>query len=196
MFLTVFMVGCTTVVPESDFSRKGPNGQAGNSKVAHLYLYQKTWVDPQVGDYLDVDGGAWGKMKYNLAGETFDFVFNGHGLVPGMNYTLIYYPDPWPGQGLICLGEGIVNGGGEIHIKGSVDDTGDLPIEGDLNAIEGTSTLEDGSTGAKIFLVPSDDVDCGGQFMSGWTGPWSGNIDGENIYLFEDELITFDDTNV
>jgi len=169
---------------------------AGKSNTGLLYLYQKTWVDPAVGDYMDVDGGAWGKMKYNLAGSTFDFVFNGHGLVPGMDYTLIYYPDPWPGDGLICLGEGTVNNGGEIHIAGSFDTGVDLPIDGDLNADTNTTTLEDGSTGAKIFLVPSDDVDCTGQVMSGWTGPWSGNIDGENIYLFEDELIYFDDTDV
>ena len=168
---------------------------AGKSNTAHLYLYQKTWVDPDEGDYLDVDGGAWGKMKYNLEGETFDFVFNGHGLVPEMEYTLIYYPDPWPGNGLICLGEGTVNAGGEIHIAGSFDTDVDLPIEGDLNAETGTTTLEDEATGAKIFLVPTSDVDCDSQFMSGWTGPWSGDHDGENIYLFEDELIYFDDTD-
>ncbi|MGB2783496.1 MAG: hypothetical protein WBC45_06095 [Atribacterota bacterium] len=183
LVLVVLLIGALTI------------GVMGKAKVAHLYLYQKTWVDPSVGDYQDVDGGAWGKMKYNLAGETFDFVFNGHGLVPEMDYTLIYYPDPWPGTGLICLGEGTVNGGGEIHIANSLDTGVDLPILGDWNAETSTTTLEDGSTGAKIFLVPSDDVDCEGQEMVGWTGPWSGNIDGENIYLFEDELITFDDTD-
>jgi len=34
-----------------------------------------------------VDGGASGKMTYNLAGPTFDFVFNGHGLGAGADYT-------------------------------------------------------------------------------------------------------------
>ena len=64
-------------------------------KVAKLYLYEK---DPSSG-WSIVDGGAWGKMKYNLAGPTFDFVFNGHDLEPGNSYTLLYYPDPWPGEG-------------------------------------------------------------------------------------------------
>ena len=60
-------------------------------------------------------------MKYSLSGETFDFVFNGHGLEVDEEYMLIYYPDPWPGTGLICLGEGTANGGGEVHIAGSVE---------------------------------------------------------------------------
>ena len=105
-------------------------------------------------------------MKYNLSGPTFDFVFNGHGLPIGQNYTLIYYPDPWPGEGLICLGYGTVTGddvddggGGNIHIRGSYD-TGTLPIEGDENV------------GAKIWLVPSADVFCGDESneskMTGW----------------------------
>jgi len=103
-------------------------------------------------------------------------------LVPGDDYTLIYYPDPWPGTGLICLGSGIVNEEGNIHIAASVI-TGDLPIDTDLN------------DGAKIFLVLSDDVDCENHVMAGWTGACDGNHEGTNIYLFEDEQITFDDTD-
>jgi len=123
-------------------------------------------------------------MKYNISGPEFDFVFNGHGLVPGDDYTLIYYPDPWPVNGLICLGSGTVNEEGDIHIAASVD-TGDLPAVEDENYPEG----------AKIFLVLSDDVDCENQGMTNWTGPWPGNTVGINIYLFEGEQITFDDTD-
>jgi len=159
----------------------GKTGQAGKSNIAHLYLYQKT--SDESDDWPIVEDGAWGKMKYNISGPEFDFVFNGHGLVPGDDYTLIYYPDPWPGTGLICLGSGIVNDEGNIHIAASVD-TGDLPIEADDN------------DGAKIFLVLSDDVDCEGNVMAGWTGACDGNHEGTNIYLFEDEQITFDDTDV
>ena len=166
MVLTVFMVGCTTVVPENDLSRKGPNGQAGNSNIAHLYLYEKDPVTWEI-----VDDGTWGKMKYNLSGETFDFVFNGHGLEPGYEYTLIYYPDPWPGAGLICLGSGTVNGEGNIHIAES-ENTGKLPAEEDENYLEG----------AKIWLVLSNDIDCGVSFKDVWN---------PTEYLFEGELITF-----
>jgi hypothetical protein len=70
-------------------------------------------------------------MTYNLAGPTFEFVFNGKGLVPGYEYTLMYYPDPWPGKGLICLGSGIANEGGNVHLAGSVETETDLPAAGD-----------------------------------------------------------------
>src|SRR6056297_1346023 len=103
LVLGVFVTGCTT--PEVDLSRKGPSRPAGKSNIGHLYLYEKTEA---VGEWEIVPDGAWGKMKYNRSGAEFDFVFNAHGLVAGESYTLIYYPDPWPGEGLICLGSGIV----------------------------------------------------------------------------------------
>ena len=81
---------------------KGPDGQSGKSNVGHVYLYEKVpseatvsegncegWLSP----WEIAEGGAWGKMKYNLSGPTFDFVFNGHGLPVGQVFTLIYYPD-------------------------------------------------------------------------------------------------------
>jgi hypothetical protein len=144
----------------------GKTGQAGKSNIAHLYLHEK---DPDTWDI--VEDGAWGKMKYNLSGSEFDFVFNGHGLVPGEDYTLIYYPDPWPGTGLICLGNGTVNEEGDIHIAESVE-IECLPIEGDEN------------DGAKIWLVLTSDVDCENAEMTGWT---------PIEYLFEYDLIAFDD---
>jgi len=145
-----------------------PNGPAGKSNVAHLYLFEK---DPATWEI--VEEGAWGKMQYTLAGSEFDFVFNGHGLENGSEYTLLYYPDPWPGTGLICLGTGTACDEMDVHITGSVD-TGDLPAEGDLN------------DGAKIWLVLSSDVDCENAAMVGWT---------PTEYLFEYDLITFDDTD-
>jgi len=142
---------------------------AGKSNVALLYLYEKDVGD----DWSIVEGGAWGKMKYNLSGEKFEFVFNGHGLEPETDYTLIYYPDPWPGTGLICLGDGTANVDGDVHIAESVQ-TGDLPFEEDTN------------DGAKIWLVLSGDVSCGMKITT-----WN-----PTEYLFEEyELITFDDTD-
>ncbi len=148
---------------------KGKSGQAGKSNVGHLYLYEKDQSTWEI-----VEGGAWGKMRYNLSGSTFDFVFNGHSLAIGQDYTLIYYPDPWPGIGLICLGSGTVNEEGNVHIKDSVD-TGDLPIDDDEN------------DGAKIWLVLSSDVDCGELYKMVTWDP--------TAYLFEYDLITFDDTD-
>lgn len=54
-----------------------------------MYLYE---TNPS--DWTIVDDGTWGKMKYNLEGPTFDFVFNGHGLEPNTEYSLIYYGNP------------------------------------------------------------------------------------------------------
>jgi len=145
---------------------QGPHGQAGGSNEAHLYLHEK---DPNTWEIIE--DGAWGKMKYILEGTTFDFVFNGHGLEPEEEYNLIYYPDPWPGSGLICLGFGIANNGGNIHIQASVD-TGDMPAEYDDNYPDG----------AKIWLVLSEDVDCENAQMVGWN---------PTEYLFEHNLIIF-----
>lgn len=160
----------TTAVALAGKDQPGKTGQAGRSKIAHLYLVEK---DPVT--WEAVDGGAWGKMTYRMAGPAFEFVFNGHGLEPDVEYTLIYYPDPWPGKGLICLGSGTANYEGNVHIMGSVD-TGDLPADYDANE------------GAKIWLVLTKDVDCSGDptRMIGWN---------PTNYLFEWDLITFDDTD-
>jgi hypothetical protein len=75
------------------------------------------------------------------------------------NYTLIYYPDPWPGNGLICLSEPTLSGsGGEISMSGQVEINTDLPIPSDDNFADG----------AKLWLVPSGMVDCTGQVMANW----------------------------
>ncbi len=60
----------------------------------------------------------WGRMHYNLWGEKFAFAFEGRRLLPRENYTLIYYSDPWPGDYLICLGEGKTNRAGNLMTHG------------------------------------------------------------------------------
>lgn len=148
----------------------GPNEPAGKSCVSHLYLYEK---DPATWD--TISNGSWGKMKYRSSGEEFEFVFNGHNLTSGQNYTLIYYPDPWPGEGLICLGTDAANEEENVHIAESVD-TGNLPNETDENFPDG----------AKIWLVLSSDVDCENSKMIGWNPA---------EYLFEHNLINFSKTS-
>lgn len=177
--LLVSCVGCLAIVFfMASFAiaknPKGPSGPAGKSNVARLYLYEKSPVD-----WTIVEDGAWGKMKYRMSGPYFEFVFNGKKLVRGENYTLIYYPDPWPGSGLICLGTDTARGRGNVHIEGQVFIGEGLPLPEDLNnpenpGHEACSTCIDG---AKIWLVLSDDVDCEGQLMIGWN---------PSEYLFED----------
>ena len=153
---------------------KGPanRNRAGKSKIGHLYLVEKDPADPE---WPTVPGGAWGKMIYRRSAPRFFFIFNGHGLVPGEDYTLIYYPDkdgnPWPREDIICLGSDRADEDGNVHIKERVD-TGDLPNpDTDIN------------DGAKIWLVLSDDIDCIQETMSGWN---------PTEYLFENNLIEFD----
>ena len=150
---------------------------AGKSNVALLYLYEKNTSTWEI-----IEGGAWGKMKYNLSGEEFEFVFNGHGLEADTEYTLIYYPDPWPGNGLICLGSGTANAEGDVHIAASFD-TGDLPAEYDKNHPDHPNFV--GPAGAKIWLVLTVDVNCNVKMVR-----WNGTK-----WLFEEDggLITFDD---
>ena len=150
------------------------NGQAGNSNTAHLNLFEKDG-DP---DWNIVDDGAWGKMKFNLSGPTFDFVFNGKGLEPNTEYSLIYYADPWPGDKPGALiAEGISNKGGNIHLEGFTELNMDLPDPADENYPDG----------AKIWLVLSEDYDKDNTKMIAWN---------PEKYLFENNLITYDDTEV
>jgi hypothetical protein len=172
---------------------KGPSKQAGKSNIGHLYLYEKM---PAPGDetrklpWLIVEGGMWGKMKYNLSGLTFDFVFNGHSLPIGQEYALIYYPDPWPANGLICLGSGIVTACETVEIEAGVyeeicseDGTGNVHIQGSVDTGTLPNDIIDANSGAKIFLVPSGDVDCENQVMTGWSG--------DDANLYEGALINF-----
>ena len=81
----------------------GKGGQAGKSNIAHVDLE----VTPvAAADYPD----ASGRIKYNIEGD-IDFVFNGHGLIPGEEYVLRAGP---------VLGTGVANGGGNVHIAGVV----------------------------------------------------------------------------
>lgn len=171
------------------------NGPAGNSNIAHLYLYEK---DPS--DWSIVDDGAWGKMKFNLAGPTFDFNFNGKGLEPNTEYSLIYYADKpdrfvnWggnnPGK---LIANGTSNEDGNIHLGDSIDLGMDLPHSDDANAdisnhdYSGAPDFYATATGAKIWLVLSEDYDKDNTKMIAWN---------PEKYLFESDLITYDDTEV
>jgi hypothetical protein len=154
--------------------------------IGFLYLIEKDV------NWKPVFGGAYGKMHYNIWGEEFNFWFEGHGLVQDQEYTLIYYPDPWPGYGLICLGSGIAHGkGGNVAIWGRANLDTDLPAPGDANA---TANPPSGAVGAKIWLVLSSDVDCTGALgtqpdpeMTGWN---------PSEYLFEFNLINYYHTEV
>jgi hypothetical protein len=150
------------------------HGRAGKSHIAFLALYEK---DPATWEI--VENGAWGVMRYNIKGPVFRFVLVGHGLDPLEEYTLIYYPDPWPGFELICLGSALAGDNGNVSIVGMAE-TGNLPMETDENFPDG----------AKIWLVRSADLNCvpsedNRTRMIAWN---------PTEYLFEFELITYEET--
>ena len=172
------------------------------AKIGKLFLFQKcddtlketNGYDPATGCPVPGNGpwpifldGAWGKMNYDILGDKFRFAFEGEKLQAKKDYTLIYYPDPWPGNNLICLGSGATDDDGKIKIAGKKEITDSqgkptgLPLSYDANY---NPTSPSGASGAKIWLVLSDDVQCTGDItsMTAW------NPTG---YLFEDNLIVY-----
>jgi len=140
-----------------------------------LYLYEKD------ANWEIVEDGARGKLRYNLCGTEFEYGFNGHGLESETHYSLIYYPEPrttWP-WGITVIDSGMTNNGGNINLAGSVDLGMDLDGPPDQYNPDG---------GAKIWLVLTEDItyNNGDSFISGWD---------PTEYLFENNLIKYDDTN-
>ena len=137
----------------------------------HLWLRQK---DPD--HWETIVGDNWGRLAWagdeSYAFSCGDFLFNAvirydDRPFANIDYSLIYYPDPWPGNGLIVLGEGTSNEYGNVWFSGTFDFES-IPIESDTNL------------GAKIWLVLSNDVDEEIQKMIGWN---------PTEYLFECNLI-------
>jgi hypothetical protein len=167
---------------------KDTSGPSGKSNEGQIYLYQKCIGTETDGFCALLDifsapcpltddvtpervGTSWGKLKYNLQGPTFDFEFEGHGLMPG-SYTLIYLPnfDGCPGYLFTYFGSDVAKGDGNVHINGSLD-TGNLPGAND-----------DSPLGAKIWLVLSEDIYLPYPQFLGWH---------PSMYLFEEKLITY-----
>ncbi|MFC1943779.1 hypothetical protein ACFLWO_04325 [Chloroflexota bacterium] len=156
-----------------------------------LDLRQKS---PDTGE--TVGGGASGTMVYNLSGPTFNFEFYGKGLETETSYSLIYYAAAEVGHNNLrsdipgaLIAKGKSNLEGNIQLKGSVNLDMDLPHSGDANYDYLDCCGEYGAGhGAKIWLVPSDCYDSTNMVI--WGNKWK-----PNRFLFETELITYDDTN-
>ena len=155
--MMVLVVGLATA---KDKVKTGPV----KSKAAHLFLYEK---DPSTQQIIS---GSWGMMAYNLAGPTFNFVFNGVDLPEG-KYSLIYYkenPLPIKPAEVVCLARGIANKDGLLYLAGSYNFDYDLKH-------------------AKILLVLSADVNCKANKMLVWN---------PTAYLFGTNDIFYKDTKV
>lgn len=136
-----------------DSSLAGPEGQAGSSHVAHTNFGP---MDAQTGDVAASPDS--GRMMYFWVGSTFDFVLNAHGLPAVQDWTLTYQPEPMPSAGVICLAQGTVNAGGQLHVAGSVELNSNLPPG--LDPLADNSDPATATPDALLALVPSADVDC------------------------------------
>jgi hypothetical protein len=146
-----------------------------------VYLVRK---NPETWEPLP--GRAKGALVFDTSAPMFCFTFYGHKLVPEMKYTLIYQPDPWPGAGLICLGSAIASKRGTVVIKNCEETNTDLPAKYDLNVCP---DAEYGLVGAKMWLVPTDDVKCSADGAGPRMLAWN-----PHDILFEYDRIAFDDT--
>lgn len=145
ILLGILIVGILlTLSPVFKSSAEGLSKPSGTSLKATLYLYGQN--------------NEFGKMIYNRAGQYFEYVLNAHNLLPNTKYNLIYYPEK--PIGLICIGEGVSNDGGQINIKEDQIHITSIPFNTDINAHAQTTTYEDGTTGGKIWLLPSNQVNC------------------------------------
>ena len=162
-----------------------PTGEKGGKTNYTLLLVPK---DPSTWEFLwpgnvNGTGTSFGLLKFEQTGATFDFGFNGHGLRPNTDYSIIYYLDMydawgrtiWPHK-ILILANGTSNSGGNVNISASVQIGENLPMPGDANY----------TSGAKIWLVLSSDI----RYTSGDYGlifGWN-----PTAYLFEYDLITYD----
>ena len=127
-----------------------------------------------------------GILTYNTSGETFNYSFAGTGL-QDIDYSLIYYADPWPGNGVehntgVLIATFTTSGSTIPLTTGSVELNRDLPQwPSDQNHPEG----------AKIWLVPSTHYSTTTPGAQGYMITWS-----PSSYLFETALITYDDTDI
>jgi predicted ribosomally synthesized peptide with SipW-like signal peptide len=131
--------------------------------------------------------GTYGFLTYNTKGSTFDYTFKAYKLTPTTQYSLIYYADPWPGDGNThatgaLIAKFTTDGSGNIGpVTGSVELGTDLPNAGDANF----------PGGAKIWLVPSTHYSTTTPGQQGHMTAWS-----YSEYLFEFSLIKYDDIDV
>jgi len=130
--------------------------------------------------------GMQGTLTYNLTSPTFDYKFEATGLTGSTDYSLIYYADPWPGDGVthdtgVLIAKFTAASGIIPSTSGSINLGMDLPQwPSDQNHPEG----------AKLWLVPSSDYSTVTPGVKGHMTAWN-----PANYLFETALITYEDTN-
>jgi len=154
-------------------------------------------------DWQPVTGdGIEGTLTYELAAPTFNYEFEATGLTAVTEYSLIYYADKqdrfvnWGGDNPGALiATFTTDGSGNIPVTtGSQNLAMNLPHASDWNGTAEANYCDKNNTyddydlcrGAKIWLVPSAEYSAGTKKVT-WSNPGS--------YLYETDLITYDDTD-
>lgn len=158
------LLSAVPVLAKSQVQTQAENGYTNrNNQAEHVYLTAKNPSGWSV-----IEDGAWGKLTYKEDGS---FIFNGHGLVPNEDYSLINFQRvvwQWPAS-VYVLGADESNDGGQVHIMGTWDES-----EFDFDSTPGTGDDD----GYKVWLVRTSDLT--GETLSGWNPA---------NYLFEVDLI-------
>jgi len=122
-----------------------------------------------------IPDSTFGYIVFDSSASTFKYTLYAYGLQPSTSYSLIYYADPWPNDNGLLIGTHSTGTGGNINGQsGNVNLNMDLPVPADANFY----------SGAKIWLILTSD---GSAPMTGWHPA---------DYLFETNLIKYDDTDV
>jgi len=119
----------------------------------------------------------FGAVLYERQAPTFNFRVDVLGLLPLHQYTLIYFPDPMPGDNLLCLGSGFSNEQGKLLFAHNIEINTHMPADYDANF----------PNGARLRLVLSSDVDCKSRKFVDWR---------PSEYLFDTRLISYNDTDL
>jgi predicted ribosomally synthesized peptide with SipW-like signal peptide len=125
------------------------------------------------------DDGRYGVLTWAGDGLTFDYDLEAWGLPASTEYSLLYYADGWPGNNPgYWFGNATSDGSGYLTMSGNPDLGMDLPDPADANS----------PGGAKIWLIPSSAYNSGSLSVTTW--PFADD------WLFESNLITYDDTDI
>jgi len=138
-----------------------------------------------------------GTLTYELASDKFNYEFEATGLTASADYSLIYYADKpdrfvaWGGNNPGALiATFTTDSNGDIPATtGSKNLAMNLPHADDANNDEYDYCVSDGYNlchGAKIWLVKSDNYNATTKEVKTWN---------PSKFLFETDLITYDDTD-
>ena len=170
-------------------------------RVLHLENKTNWWRTDQAG--VQVPDTAWapnlsddiyGMLKYDCTHNAFNYSFEAYGLQTSTEYKLIYYADPWPGDGEdhstgVLIAKFTTNAHGDILPTSGLQALGTvLPNAKDWNASR---------SGAKVWLIPSK-YDGSSTYSQDTPGEspaklvtWPSSGDEPQDWLFEMRLIEY-----